>query len=139
MRLISTRRVTCLFVTSVTYHNQLSKQLQPQSEFPVKKFKVQEVAAVRVHLERSNLISHCGDSDKWMMFHVRRSNVFERVRKGSGKAERGTGLSVQFSQYLEPWTGPRSGLGKVRFEPRFKTELFHHYSIASIAVKLSTR
>jgi len=98
-RLISTCRLVCLWrIIVATFNNSCQKS---------KSRRRQKCYSLRVHLERLKLMSHCGDSDEWTVFRVRRSNVFERVRKGSGKAERGT---YRFSSANTPNLGLDRGL-----------------------------
>ena len=53
------------------------------------------------------------------------SNRFEPVLKITGHSEPLTGPSVRFFPGREPWTEPRSGSARFRFEPRFWTERYH--------------
>ena len=59
-----------------------------------------------------------------------------QVHNNCPPPEPGTGLSVQFRRYAEPWTGLRSSSQKFGSEPWFRTGLRHHYSCASTFLSL---
>jgi len=60
----------------------------------------------------------------------RKSSVwteFERVQLSQPCSERWTEQKVWLLGSTEPWTEHQSGSDRFRFEPRFRTELGHHY------------